>query len=548
MNGAKYAKIYSEFHGCTSFTMHGGDYIILSFKDENWDTWLVSRLYQSHRIQVQVQLPLAQAFKVLFKTEAPVSAFCKQDSFSILLGNERMIFPMPDSTANIHLCATPFFVRDPQIVYDYLQGVARPSNNHIFSYNNAVVFLDSCDIPSPGGCYFNPTSTEDASPLYRICILSQEPIEHVIKLANTWKVRRGISHIPFQTRDTISHSKFIRFKPVQNVQCDSNTSLATNTIQKKLSIHRPQCLLHDIINSYYRHVLRFYEDSEADSNPRLHLQSLGLIVEWPFRIAYEGLHRAETEEKTFVALAVNGYRPNRVIFVNQPYERYVEYQDVPATIWIPISYIPTILETPVDVVKVSVDSTVIGYFVHGTFFCFSRAMLEGRPTHASQSNINYIFNVAKPSVFNDNRFTIIETFRYDEKHVLHHINFQGIETDAWCLCENLNDATIYPKYLQLPWLVHEWINFYAENHAQVSDYVNVGIVRLALVLAKHGICFQTKIVPPQRQLKKENEMIVTDSSIELCMSQEVADFINNVRLEVEDLDEGKEEKSFCNIM
>ncbi|GBM53894.1 hypothetical protein AVEN_64820-1 [Araneus ventricosus] len=139
---------------------------------------------------------------------------------------------------------------------------------------------------------------------------------------------------------------------------------------------------------------------------------------------------------------------------------------------------------PVDIVKVSVESMVIGFFLHGNFFRFSRAMLKARPTHVSQSNINLIFNVAKPRVFNDNRFTIIETFRYNEKHVLHHINFQGIETDAWCLCENLDDATIHNKYLQLQWLVHEWINFYASNHAQVSDYVNVGIVRLAVVLAK----------------------------------------------------------------
>ncbi|GFR04655.1 uncharacterized protein TNCT_623481 [Trichonephila clavata] len=69
------------------------------------------------------------------------------------------------------------------------------------------------------------------------------------------------------------------------------------------------------------------------------LQNVGLIIEWPFRLMFEGTRPNAKDGKSFVALAVNGQQPTRVLYVRYPYDVYTLYNEVPSTHWTPIQYV-----------------------------------------------------------------------------------------------------------------------------------------------------------------------------------------------------------------
>ncbi|GIY03995.1 uncharacterized protein CDAR_304861 [Caerostris darwini] len=546
MNYSKYGNIYSKFHGCTDFTIKD-NIIILDFYDQKWDNWMTTRIHEYDKVSVDVKDPFSQAFKVFFKTEATCSAFCKQDSFTLIIGNVRVVFPMPTKSATNHLYATPYFVQDPQIVHNYLQGIGRHAYDHIFNYKNCVLYLDKSDVPCPGGCYFG-RNCEPTNPYYRICVLSQEPYEAIQSILQEWKHRRGILEIPFLTQDTISPPKFMPFEPISNFILPDLPTLSMGMITKKLSLNRPHCLIHDILNSYYRHCV--HQQEETGINPDLSVQSLGLVLEWPLRVMYEGLHYMSVadKDKQHVAIAVNGRHPNKILHSRVPYTRYSEYESLPALPWLPISYVPTVLDTPEDVSKVSIDTVVIGLVYHSAFFCLSLPLLEGRPCPVSHRNVHNLFTPATQTLIQDKRyFQIIETFRYNNEYLLHHVSMKGIQFDAWCLCK-FDDTIAYPKPVRCPSLVQEWLSLFAiqEKLGAIEEPVDVDIVRMALVLAKHNICFNTKIMTFENGKSKKNKLIVSDAALNLYMGKMSADFINDARLEVKE--ETNEEGYGCNIM
>ncbi|GBN41295.1 hypothetical protein AVEN_33797-1, partial [Araneus ventricosus] len=275
-----------------------------------------------------------------------------------------------------------------------------------------------------------------------------------------------------------------------------------------------------------------------------------IVVEWLFRIVYEGVPRSASEDQIFACFAVNKHCPNRVLEIRQPYERYVEHEDVPAAIWIPIKCTPDVMEIPPDVLKVIIDSTVIRFYVRDRFFCFSRAVLEGNVSKLTQTNIQHIFKVAKSNVLNDERVHIIQMFYHDPKQLLHHVHLKGISVDVYCLCKCNDDSTqIHPKYSQLPCLVSKWLNFYdAYRTSASSSYVNVNLVQLALVLVVHKIYF--KSISSNKQPHEEHEMIVNDNdiNIEFYVIWEVSDFINNARLGMEEMPLSKDNNASCCIL
>ncbi|GFQ70463.1 uncharacterized protein TNCT_233261 [Trichonephila clavata] len=210
MNFPRYSCLYSRFHGYTSFRTEDFT-VILDFADEPFTNWSLLHLYRFDRLTTDAKHTFAEALKVFFKTEDPLNVACEHDSWTAVLGNSKIIMPSLEDAATFQLYATPYFVSDPSLVAAYLQGMARAANDYIFMYKNCVLYLDKNDLPSPGGCYFEPSQNGSQ---YRICLLSNEPMQQVLSVASEWKTRRDVMTLPFLTQETIALPKMIPFQPV----------------------------------------------------------------------------------------------------------------------------------------------------------------------------------------------------------------------------------------------------------------------------------------------------------------------------------------------
>ncbi|GFS33584.1 uncharacterized protein TNIN_418341 [Trichonephila inaurata madagascariensis] len=84
---------------------------------------------------------------------------------------------------------------------------------------------------------------------------------------------------------------------------------------------------------------------------------------------FDGTVPMPKDDKSFVALAVNGQQPTRVLYVRYPYDVYIS-NEVPTTHWTPIQYVSPVLA--LDMEKVSVDGVVMGFMYQKSFlFLFS---------------------------------------------------------------------------------------------------------------------------------------------------------------------------------
>ncbi|GFX56570.1 uncharacterized protein TNCV_5034891 [Trichonephila clavipes] len=122
---------------------------------------------------------------------------------------------------------------------------------------------------------------------------------------------------------------------------------------------------------------------------------------------------------------------------------------------------------------------------------------------------------------------------------------KGIPMNAWCLT-TVQNRSEYPTQRHLPRLVQEWLNFF-ENHAgsMKMDLVDVSIIQMALTLARHKICFQTKIDSKAKRKQKGNRIVLSDDEITLSMGPEEAEVVNNLRLG--NPNEPKHSDGSCNI-
>lgn len=371
-------------------------------------------------------------------------------------------------------------------------------------------------------------------PLYRLCFLSSESASHVASIAAEWKNRRNIIEIPFLTGGTIPDIKGINFQPVPQPRFPDTSIVSHGNIHKRRSLEQPHCLIHDVLASY----------SHSTRGDEAKLKNLGLLMQWPLQVTFEGtkVPSSTSDSKQVVALTVNGHRPDHVIEVPQTYSNYIEYSHVPETQWISVSFVPAVLELPNELRKVSVDAVVIGFVYLGSFFCFGDPVLEGRPPWVCESNIDSILTPVRASTLQiDRLIRVVETFRLDDRYSLHRIAFTGVPFGTWCISES-NEADAYAKQLRLPHLVKEWSSFFRRHHDQRSPKtVNVNMVKLALVLAKHKICFQVRI-----DERKKSDVTLSGDEITLTLSQEESDFVNQSRLYREDSEE--EKGSSCAVM
>ncbi|GBN19702.1 hypothetical protein AVEN_261785-1 [Araneus ventricosus] len=537
MNFPRYLKLYSRFHGCTSYR-HEQNIIILDFVDMPFDPWAILHFYRYDVLRMDAQQPFVQALKVFHKTEAPITIACLNDSWTALLGNFKTVMPMTEESATFQLYATPYFVKDPSLVTEYLEGISRVADDHIFLYKNCVLYLDKNDLPYPGGCYFRPTG-ESSQNSYRICILSNEPVHHVLTVASEWKTRRDVTTQSFLTKEVIVRPKIIPFQPVGQLFLPDERAVSAGMIQKRLSVHKPYCLIQDVINSYYRSYLHAHDGQES-----MHvLQNLGLLIEWPFRIAFEGTRPVTQDNRAFVALVVNGQRPSRFLYVRYPYEVYTEFNEVPSTFWTPIFYVSKVLTLPKDMEKVSVDSVNLGYMYQNAFFCFNHPVVEGRPTFEGSRNVKCLLSPCAPVVLTQSNVRVLESFQLNSQHSLHRVQMTGVPFSAWCVSQ---ESSEFPTQRHLQRLVQEWIDLF-EKHIGFAkeDMLDVTIIQMALTLARHKICFQTKIDPKAKRKQRGNRILLSDKEIELSMGSQEAEFVNSIRVTA--TDEPTTKRGWCEV-
>lgn len=514
MNFPRYSKLYSLFHGCETFR-NVEDLIVLDFADAPFDPFAIHLMYEFETICMNTQKPFTQALKVFFNTEDPITVTCHKNNFwTALLGSFKTITPSLEGDATFQLYATPYFVKNPALVTEYWRGQARQAYDFCFSYKNCIMYLDKEDLPYPGGNYFDCKQSQGA---YRVCILSQEPVHLVLSVAQEWKqlVQKNlqVEIRSYLTKDVVSIPKMIPFTKVDKPHLPEERRIHSRFIQKRLSIMQPHHLLHDILGSYYRNYLYDHNGQENEKA----LEELGVIVEYPFRLSYDGARTDSTTSKEFVALCFNGRHPKRCILVQSPYDVYSEYQEVPVTMWTPLHYVHSFLDLPLDCEKVMVDSVVIGYVYQKAFFCFSVPVLEGRPAGESKRNLEYLFN---PTTLSD-ELMVKETYRLNHQYSLHRIVQKGIPYPAWCVTESQEH---YPDHPILPELPKQWVSLLTNKDYRKKNVVDVNMIQLALMLLRHKICFKTNIC------NKKHGVILTDDEIELKMGQAEVNFINGIKV------------------
>lgn len=504
MNHSTYGSLYGKFHKC-NVSLIKNNIIVLDLVHEPLETWHISRVFESENITIdKSQQPFIQALKAYFKSDVCTSVFCKDNSWTIILGNTKVIFPMIREYATFHLYATSFYVADPKTIANYLEGVTRPAYDNVYLYKNTILFLDNYDIPYPGGCYFH---NNKSSSYFRICFLTNESFDTVCNLASEWKSRQNILEIPYLTKVTTKYPKFINFQKIASVYL-SNT-ISSGIVNRRYSVERPNLLIHDILNSYFQNSSRNMNTFE--------FKNIGVILHYPFHLTFEGAKYPDVEENSLVALSVNGHKLERTLLVHRPYDRYLEYNEVPAVIWTPIYYVPTYFASNyID--KVIVENIVIGFIYNKMYFSLSYPLIEGRPSPNSMQNTNQILSVADDLT----GIRVIQTFRYNEKYSVNRVNLPNVPYETWCLTR-AEDNHPYSKNLSLPYLVNEWLNLFMLVGNANFD-IKPSILKLALVFSKHKICYNLK-------LDEQEKALIDSDDINFHTKKEVINFINSMRLE-----------------
>lgn len=514
MNYNTYGKIYGEFHRCHVSTTTP-QLIVLDMTHESDDTFLFSRVVNSDRVTINAQQPFLQALKAHFKSDEPTSVFCKNVAWTIILGNDKFVYATRSEKATFRLYASTYFVKDPQIVASYLQNTTRPAYDHVFLYKNTILYLDNYDIPYPGGCYYHSNVAEE---FYRICFLTNEPLEHVKKLVSDWTSRQGVYNIPYLTKNAITEPKFIRYQPIPSVHLTD--PLTSDFIPR--TFNKPHLLIHDILAAYQR-------------NRGVELKNLGIIIDFPFYIKYDGALPLEVKQTHLVGLCVNGQTPDRTLLIHRPYDTYAEYNEVPGIIWTPFHYVPSYFAAP-DVKKVIVDNTVIGLEYNNGFFCFNYPLLEGRPNSNRYMNNECLTSVTK----NLDGLVVIQTFRHNAKYSINRVNLPNVPFETWCITLS-KETDPYMKKLKLPYLVDEWLNLFMKV-ADLDIDMDPNIVRLAMIFSMHKICYNLR--PDDIEEKIE----IGRNSVTFYTKPEVIEFINMMRVENKKVDKYEDYNKACNIL
>lgn len=532
MNINVYATLYGRFHNCDVAAVQK-NIIVLSLADLPWKAYYVERCYPSQNVVIDSKRPFLLALKSFYKSDVVTSVFNGDRDWTVLLGKERIVLPAAKEMATVHVYATPLFVQKPELISQYLEGAVRPAYNYVYMYKGTLLYLDPYDIPYPGGWYFNPGQTTGHG-VYRMCFLTDKPIDYVSDLVNEWQARREILSFPYLTQETVSSVKWVDFQPVSGLDFLHSEMIAKGMIQKQLSEKHPHLLIQDILNSYDRNLSRYDGRHPGFTN-------LGVVMEWPFKLKYEGARSDLNlqDDKKYVALSINGNHPTHVIHVQFPYEFYQESHQVPATQWTSLYYTRFFVTTPVTVEKVVLESVVVGFVHQGVFFCLSYPLLEGRPSTSPVAlHTSFLANTRKLSR-PDSTIQIVETLAYNNQYSLHRARLQEIPYEVWCLTES-DTMHPRPKRYHFPPLVKQWLELLAAVEGSPPMDIDTALIRTVLALAKHDICLE--LVPDS----KKQAIRATNTTLSVYTQNEVVDFINDAR--VQRSKKTEEGETGCRIM
>lgn len=565
MNIEKYATILAKYNNVFSHKNHKTKIIVIPFKENKWVSKYLSRIKSFDKVIYNCKRPVIKAFKAFYRTDCIASVFLQQNnSHTILMGNERILFSHPEGKT--YLCLTPFWVKNASCI-DLRSGVgAGCGTDNIFPHLNAILFLDELQTPYPGGCYYtrNRSRTTPIPPskideYMRICYITRD-LSILDDIFIAWNGKQNIEHFPFITKTTIlTISKFIQPFPIQNVShFPESVVKSTSLITKKLSRSNPNFLIQDILNTYL---------SASGS-----VDNVGLFIEYPFECDYENScgnaedgtcyidnksSSSSNDPQQYVAFYVNGLNPKKILQVRRPYDRYMEYEnfipDIQMHLWTKILYDPR-EELPFNVSRVVIDNTILGYCYKGAFLCLAYPALSSfvipfdHLSKCGSKNLDtdcLLSPMKENDLKHDNNIFVIDKYPYDRTHHLYHIKHKNIRNDLWCLsriddnkyyndtfCKISDNAnrnsdeppSKYPKKADPPLFVSKWLSFYDKHKDQNNlHFGNLDLFKLALILARHKICFK---------LKRGNsrEISYVSGEYEIRLEEPLVNYINEIRL------------------
>lgn len=512
MNLQHYTDIYCSFHNVFEHDVIENT-ILIPISDVSWAKSIVLRLKNFKEIY-EPDKPLAKSIMYHYKMETVVSVFTSKDSWSILLGDQRVVYPK--SGSHSYIGASSLFIKDSKIFEQYMkERNAISYYDNIYSYKNAVIYLDNYDIPYPGGHYFNEKNVENDQ--YRICFVGSSEIIQLLEKEFLEKLK-AVNYMPLKVKDAeATISDFINLKPIRNAPFSSMYHENVSNVLKRKCFTDPNYIIQDILNKSFS-------------------SEIGIIIEYPIYISYLS-PSDKLKHNEYVALAINCNIPKSVLYVPAPYDRCYLHRQVPKNIhWVTLLYD----KEPETLEAVILNKNIIGYMYRETFFCLTHPKLM-YGTHVENKHTKDILNMLSFDLKQDENLKIVNEFRYDVNHSLFCVKHKNLSHELWCL-SFANNFKSHPKRVSPSYLVSHWCELVLQHADRKEvDYGDLNLLKLMFVLARHKICFQTK-ESLKRDIRYENH-----SDIIFTLEKNVLDFVNSLRLDLM-MPLNEPESEYCTIL
>lgn len=504
MNLQTHSTIYAKNQGI-DFASVKNETVVVAVDHTRFEKNIVLKLSGSKRMS-RADKPKCRALAAYFKVEGAATLFETDQSWSLLFGNEKMVFP--SHAGRVYVCATPYYVRDPAA---FGNAFRVSYSEHVYAHKNAIVYLDPYDIPSPGGKYFDAQPDDE---FHRICYVTAHPEDDEIEK----KVvdMKGVHAFPLKTASAVANvSPFVQSVVVNNEVTFADAYYeSTNLVQKSRCFDDPDAILMDVLDSYPAS------------------RQVGLVIEYPIRVSFVA---PETSgNRKFVAFAVNcNPPPKTVLYVPAPYDRYYQYRYPPSDVrWIHLYYDRDAehFAKPVVVAK-----SVIGYAYRDTFFCLLYPKLT---TLSRNVNTRYLLNPLAFDLESDSDLRVVKSYRFDAAHTLVCVKHKSVHEELWCMkVEKEGSVVSYPcmqsKSGATPsYLVREWGELMVgERNDAETTTTDLSLVKLMFVLDRHDICYFVKEGRRGIRYEKERDIV-------FYLEPKALAFVNKLRQSEEPVEGG----------
>ena len=597
MNLVNILPIISKFNNVPHVElMEHSDIIVINFKEYPWRNTFLSTLQTFDKIvydKPNTTRPFIKALKKYYHTEDLVTVFLLKSNTgylqqNILIGNNKLLIPVESyKDANIHLVLLPMFCDNDKKQLRKLKNIHLTDNMHF--YKSHVLFLDPYQIPYPGGSYYAADNVDlDSKGDYkRMCIITKDLTDvHDNAIFELYQISRCLRY-PLYTKSSQLKLPDLFFleSPVEGVHFEEGNLINSALITKTFSTNFPEFLLQDILNTYHNDSYNF------DTNP-FPLKSVALFIQYPVLLYYKDISylnssQCSLDESRYYLFFINSLNPQKIIHVKHPYDRYYLYEnmnieDIHSKKAMMFYYIPNHLRhIPYTLERVIMSNVMLGYKYKNKFLCLSYPMLIDAPRideyynnekfriqNSHNYNTDCLLNVFHKEDFitHDINLKVLGIYNIDENYDIYKVNHIGCRNDTWCLVSKLQNVTSCssfnkkrkhssesndestPKYYRravapLTSFVAAWVDFFSENiDKKFINYGNLNVFKLAMVLARHKICFKMRVAESRKiGLLNRNEYV-------FYMDQPAINFVNDMRLLITtEQNEDEEEEYTCVI-